>query len=181
MAAPDKRHRTRWTREETAEFHRLWDRTKTANQNADAISKITGRTLHAVLWKAGREDLTGFDLRDPFAPDERMVSAHATKSNMAGGFGAVPLRAGRRVAPALPRECETEAPKRFRHLRVIEGGKAEALPRGVVRIDLRKPTPRHVRWARQQIACGMSLDEFAITFRLDADALAQALRIEGAA
>lgn len=174
-------HGARWSAKETAEFHRLWDRSKSAKENARRIAKLSGRSMDAILWKAEREGVTGLTLIDPFAPDAQRVEDHGLRAMTAGGFGAVTLRTGRRVAPALPRECEIEAPKRFRHLRLIEGGKAEALPKVVIRIDARKPTPRHVRWARQQMACGMSLDEFAITFRLDADALAQALRIEGAA
>lgn len=172
--------RRRWTPEEIAIYEREWDHTASAHANAQRLSKIIDRDYYTILWRAERDDLTNFNLRDPHAPDPVKVRDHAAVAAIHGGFPSIVTRRRGRTAPALAGEGAEPTPNRFRHLHVIEGGKAQAIPHGVEVIRTRPVEDRHVRWARQQLACGMSLDEFAITFRLDSAALARSL-MEGAA
>ncbi|MDP1873666.1 hypothetical protein [Phenylobacterium sp.] len=164
----------RWTPEDNATFHAEWNRAIGPLANCRRIAPILNRGLDAIWWKAEREGLINLNMADPFAPNPEKVDQHCRALTLAGGFSAVQT-IRRRTAPALPGENDRPAPNTFRHLRVIEGGQARALPQGVVRLERKAPTDRHVRWARQQLSRGMSLDEFAMTFRLDADRLAQAL------
>jgi len=164
----------RWTKAEIATFEAEWVHGRGPVANCRHIATVLNRSYDAVMWKAERAGLANLNMVDPFAPNAEKVDQHFQALALAGGFSSVQT-GGRRTAPALPGENDRPAPNTFRHLRVIEGGQARALPQGVVRLERKAPTDRHVRWARQQLSRGMSLDEFAMTFRLDADRLAQAL------